>query len=199
MLGEILREGFYMRQPDRVALDLLGKVIVRRHKGARLACRLVEVEAYFGSCDPASRASWGPRGRVARALRGPVGRLLVYPVHKRLMVNVVAHAEGLSGAVLFRSCYPLRGVDVMAVNRGVNSGDWRLITMGPGRLSQALAITRELDGVEVFRAESPLVIVDDGYKPSRVARGPRVGVREDLEIPLRFVDASYQVTPAIRG
>ena len=194
-LPKVLERGFYARQPDVVAASLLGKIVRRKLGGTVLECRLVEVEAYFGACDPASRASKGPGGRIARSLRGPVGRLLVYPVHNKWMVNVVAHAEGMSGAVLFRSCYPLRGFDVMASNRGVNTGDWRLVSMGPGRLSQALGISREHDGLKVYRAGSPITIVDDGYRPRGVRRTGRVGVREDLELPLRFVDAGYHVSP----
>lgn len=190
-MAVVLGRGFYERQPDVVAEGLVGKLLVRILGGRRVSCRLVEVEAYFGECDPASRASWGPRGRVARALRGPVGRLLVYPVHNKWMVNVVAHAAGMSGAVLFRSCYPVEGLDLMAANRGVDGGDWRRVSMGPGRLSQALAIDGGLDGVEVYIAGAPLVIVDDGYRPRAVARTGRIGVREDLEVPLRFVDPDY--------
>ncbi len=189
----MLPEEFYWRQPDVVALDLLGKVVVRR-AGAELtvSCRLVEVEAYFGECDPASRASWGPKGRIARSLRGPAGRLLVYPVHTRWMVNVVAHEPGMAGAVLFRSCIPLGGVEVMTVNRGLGGlrggVPWRRLTYGPGRLSEALGIDGSLDGVPVFVEGSPVALVDDGYRPRRVERTGRVGVREDLELPLRFVD-----------
>ncbi|MCE4613811.1 MAG: DNA-3-methyladenine glycosylase [Desulfurococcales archaeon] len=193
--ARILGEGFYARQPDVVAVDLLGKVVRRRLGREALECRLVEVEAYFGACDPASRASRGPNGRIARRLRGPVGRLLVYPVHNKWMVNVVAHEEGMSGAVLFRSCYPVRGLDVMRVNRGVNTSDWRLVSMGPGRLSQALGIGREHDGLEAYKDGSPITIVDDGYRPESVRRTGRIGVREDLELPLRFIDASYTGIP----
>ncbi len=196
--GRPLDRSFYSRQPDVVAPELLGKLIVRRLGEALLACRLVEAEAYFGECDPASRASRGPGGRIARALRGPVGVLLVYPVHNRWMVNVVAHEQGMSGAVLFRSCYPVEGMELMAVNRGVNAVDWRLISMGPGRLSQALAITGEDDGLPVYDPSSSIAIVDDGYRPARVERGPRIGVSEDLELPLRFVDPLFNVKPPIR-
>ena len=192
---------FYSRQPDIVAPDLLGALIVRRLPHATLACRIVEVEAYFGACDPASRARRGPRGRIARALAGPVGVLLVYGVHAKWMVNIVAHEPGMSGAVLLRSCKPVRGVEAMARARGLREvpGDWRLLSAGPGRLSQALMLDRRLDGKPVYRRDSPVYVCTDGYRPRGVVRSWRVGVSEDLEIPLRFVDASVAGELGVEG
>ncbi|MEB3861751.1 MAG: DNA-3-methyladenine glycosylase [Desulfurococcales archaeon] len=169
---ELLPQAFYERPADQVALDLLGKILQARSGGGVRRCRIVEVEAYFGPCDPASRARRGRRGRIARALHGPPGLTLVYGMHRQWLLNIVAHPPWMAGAVLLRSCTPLEP----------GEGNPR----GPGRLTRYMGIGREMDSLPVYDPTSLVQVLDDGYRPGRVLRGGRIGVREDLELPLRF-------------
>ena len=176
MLGRVLPRSFYARDPAIVARELLGARLVRATGGARLECRIVETEAYYGPWDPASRAARTTRGRIASRLRGPVGVALVYGIHRQWLLNIVAHPEPGWGAVLLRACEPLHGLP----------GGARL--SGPGLLTRALRVDRSLDGVPVYLEDSPLRVEGPPGPPpgARVGRGPRVGVSRDLPEPLRF-------------
>ena len=115
--------------------------------------RLVETEAYRGALDPGSHGYRGPRPRNL-SMFGPPGRLYVYlsyGVH--FCVNVVYGPEGVSEAVLLRAGEPMTGVEAMRARRGGIESD-RLLASGPGRLTQALGITREHDGASLLRGGS---------------------------------------------
>ena len=164
---ETVQRDFYHRPADVVGVELLGKIL-RVHDRM---CRIIEVEAYFGPCDPASRARRGSRGRIARALHGPPGLSLVYGMHRQWLLNIVAHPDWMAGAVLLRSCTLLGPGGVIK---------------GPGRLTRYMGIDRSMDSLPVYDPGSPLQVLDDGYRPSSILKGGRIGVREDLELPLRF-------------
>jgi DNA-3-methyladenine glycosylase len=173
---------FYARRPDVVARDLLGKVLVRMFGGDRLEGIVVETEAYHGLGDPASRAYRGMKA-YNRVMWGEPGRLFVYNVHKYWMLNVVAHESDGVGGVLFRAIEPTGGIEKMNENRPVSS--LRALTSGPGRLSVALGITRELNGLPVTDPGGPVVVLD-APQVGDFCVSHRIGVSEDLPEKLRF-------------
>ena len=179
----LIPKEFYLRDPEIVARDLLGAVIVRIYRGTRLSCRIVEIEAYYGVEDPASRARRG--GDLARTLYGDVGVALIYGIHRQWLFNIVAHEEGSGGAVLIRAAEPLEGIDVMMELRGVRS--IRNLMNGPGKLTKALAIGKEFHKKPVYVKDHGLWL-EHGTKVSSddVVRSYRVGVTADLDRPLRF-------------
>ncbi|WP_062661438.1 DNA-3-methyladenine glycosylase [Aeropyrum camini] len=163
-MDRLLPKSFYHRQPDIVARELLGKILVSCTSGACMRCMVTEAEAYFGECDPASRARRG-RGRIWRALHGEPGRALVYGMHRQWLLNIVAHNEGMAGAVLLRSCQPLEPPSLEPP------------PIGPGRLSRALSIGKEHDGVPLYSSSSPLRIEDPpGEVVHSIGCSGRVGV-----------------------
>lgn len=168
----ILPLSFYQRPADIVALDLLGKVLEASPGPETRRCRIMETEAYFGPCDPASRARRGRRGRIAKALHGPQGLTLVYGMHRQWLLNIVAHPGWMAGAVLLRSCQPIQPPH----------GNPR----GPGRLTRYMGIDKSMDSKPVYTPTSPVRVLDDGYRPPEVRRSRRIGVSEDLELPLRY-------------
>ncbi len=181
---------FYDRDPRRVARALLGKVLVRREPGVLLAGRIVETEAYLGHDDPAAHAA---AGRTARnfVLFGPPGHAYVYFIYgNHFCLNVSCLPEGVAGCVLFRALEPLAGAAQMARARGlapVHGNAARLLTTGPGRLTQALGITRPRDnGKDMTDPVSDLFIVDVGFRPQRVVATPRVGITKAAAEPLRY-------------
>jgi DNA-3-methyladenine glycosylase len=188
---DVLPSSFYDRDPREVSRDLAGKVLVRRIRKTLLAGRIVEVEAYLGTADPAAHSA---SGRTARndVLFGPPGYAYVYFIYgTHFCLNVSCLPDGVAGGVLFRALEPLKGIEEMAHFRDVEVNgerDLRKLTSGPGRLAEAFGITRERDnGRDLTDATSDLFIADDGYSPGRILVTPRVGISKAAERPLRYV------------
>jgi DNA-3-methyladenine glycosylase len=188
MLGTLLQRSFFLPPPDVVARTLLGKLVLRLGGEPLLAGRIVETEAYFGSNDPAAHAFSGrtPRNNV---LFGPPGHAYVYFVYgMHYCLNVSCEPEGSAGCVLLRALEPVAGLARMAELRGLPpDAAPRLLASGPGRLCQALGITRLAhNGIDVCSEESELVFADDGFPPPPLLTGPRVGIRKAVEVPARY-------------
>ncbi|MEM2247627.1 MAG: DNA-3-methyladenine glycosylase [Thermoproteota archaeon] len=173
---------FYARDPASVAIDLLGKVLCRVYKRKILAGVIVETEAYYGKTDPASRA-YRSSGDIAMMLCGEVGRALIYGVHGKWLFNIVAHEPDGSGGVLIRALEPIRGVEIMKRLR--KTDDLFKLTSGPGRLTEAMGIDKRLHKKPVYLKGSE-IIIREGRKEKNIARSFRIGVTQDLNIPLRF-------------
>jgi DNA-3-methyladenine glycosylase len=192
--GPRLPRSFFARPSTAVAPELLGAVLVRvLPDGARLAARIVEVEAYAPD-DPASHAY---RGRTARngVMFGPAGHLYVYFTYgMHHCANVVTGLVGEGSAVLLRAAEPLEGLEVMTANRGVL--DPRLLCAGPGRLAQAFGLGREQDGLDLVRDRLVHLRSGERVPARRVARSTRVGVRVGVEARWRYFErASAYVSP----
>ncbi len=154
-----------------VAPALLGWEIITHAGGVRTAGRIVEVEAYHGAGDPASHAYRGltPRTGPMFEAGGTIYVYFSYGVHNCL--NIVTGPAGEAQAVLIRALEPTTGAEVMAARRGLT--DPRLLTSGPGRLTQALGITLADSGTRLggrisLRPPSQPVV------PAGIATGPRV-------------------------
>lgn len=187
--ASILQRSFYERRPDIVARALLGKLLVSERKGKLLIGRIVEVEAYFGTEDPAAHAYIGRTARNA-VLFGPPGFAYVYFIYGMYYcLNVSCEPDGHAGCVLIRALEPVEGLSTMAKLRALPPDPKpRLLTSGPGRLCQALDITRAAhNGLDVTDPVSCLQIKDDGYQPEHILVTPRVGIRHAAERPARFI------------
>lgn len=185
-----LNRAFYDRDPRKVARDLLGKLLVREERGKRRIGRIVEVEAYLED-DPAAHAY---AGRTERnfVLWGPPGIAYVYFIYgNHFLFNVSCLPDGKAGGVLFRALEPVEGLDAMARERGLHLEDvrdLRLLTRGPGRMAEALGITRERDnGKDLTSAASDLWIGEDGLRVGRIAVTPRIGITKAAERPWRYI------------
>ena len=185
----LLPRSFYEHSPEVTAKNLLGKVLVRDYQGQRLSGRIVETEAYFGLDDPAAHASAGrtPRNAVLFGLPGVAYVYFIYGMYYCL--NVSCEPEGQAGCVLIRAIEPLDGTEIMAKLRHLPSvAKSRLLVSGPGRLCQALDITRSShNGVDVTSTSSDLRIEDDGYQPDELMVTPRVGIRHAKDRLARFL------------
>ena len=178
---------FYARPSPEVARDVLGRLLVRvLPGGGRLVGRIVECEAYQEG-DPASHSY---RGRTARTevMFGPPGHLYVYLSYgMHHCMNVVAGRDGEGSAVLLRAVEPLEGLEEMAELRGL--ADPRRLCTGPGRLTQAFAIGREHNGIDLVKGDVLFVAAGSPLRDGRVLVGPRVGLTVGRETPWRFADA----------
>ncbi len=178
---------FFARPVVTVARDLLGHLLVHQTPQGRTVGRIVETEAYRGADDPASHAyRLTPRSRI---MAGPPGIAYVYFTYgNHFCLNVVTGREGVAAAVLLRALEPLEGIALMAARRGVNvrgEADLRSLASGPGRLTQAMGITRMHNGWDLTRP--PLLIADGRPGRRRIATGPRVGIRRAVDRPWRFI------------
>jgi len=191
-----LAREFYTHDPRDVSRNLLGKVVVRRQGRKLLAGRVVEVEAYLGIDDPAAHSAAGRTARNA-VLFGPPGHSYVYFIYgNHYCFNVSCLPDGQAGGVLFRALEPLLGIEEMAKARGVSierPGDLRRLTSGPGRLAEALDITRPRDNdKDLTSLKSDLWLADDGYRPGHVSVTPRIGITKAADRPLRYVIAGNE-------
>src|SRR5512143_56565 len=142
---------FFNRDPRRVARALLGKLLIRKTARETLAGRVVETEAYLGADDAAAHSAAGKTVRNA-VLWGPPGHAYVYFIYgNHYCLNVSCLPDGKAGCVLFRALEPQRGLEQMARRREVpfealqTERGWKMLTSGPGRLAEALGITRARD------------------------------------------------------
>jgi len=186
---EPLSRSFYKPTAEAVAPALLGHYLIRHSEGAFCGGLIVETEAYLMD-DPACHASRGitPRNQT---MFGPPGHAYVYMIYGfYFCVNAVCQPHGVAEAVLIRAVEPVFGEAQMRSRRPVKTT--HALTSGPGKLCQALDITRGLDGVDLCRADSPLFI---GRNPDaeeiRHERGPmlkttRIGITKAAGLPLRF-------------
>jgi len=173
---EVLRREFFARSVHKVAPDLLGCTLLVDGVGGRI----VEVEAYNHE-DPASH---GFRGRTERnrSMFGPPGQAYVYRSYGiHWCLNLVCEEECLAAAVLVRALEPTHGLDRMRSRRRAEES--RLLCSGPGKLCQALAVTKGHDGLPLDRPPFELLPRD---RPVDVVQGLRVGISVAAELPWRY-------------
>jgi DNA-3-methyladenine glycosylase len=213
LISTVLQRDFYERDTNRVARDLLGKILIVRARpvlplsdleaGVSMA-RIVETEAYQGS-DPAAHCSRGETPRCS-VMFGPGGFAYVYFIYGMYeMLNFVTEPQGRPGAVLIRAVEPLHGEALMRKRtKKPLRIPLREVTAGPGRLTRALGITMSHNGNSL---QGPsLYVTDDGVIPSEIMVSPRVGIRAGTDLPWRyfigdspFVSKAPQNRLAVRG
>jgi DNA-3-methyladenine glycosylase len=183
LTGRILPRSFYNRPTAEVAPDLLGKILVH----GNTAGIIVETEAYPGRDDLASHSAVGITDRT-RVIFGPPGHAYVYlsyGMHECL--NIVVEPEGEPGCVLIRALEPVAGIDMMRIRRPAARTD-RDLTSGPGKLTRALAITRQHNGADMTRGS---LVLRMPQHPQRyvVEITKRIGITKCADLPLRFTIA----------
>lgn len=180
--SEVLPRNFYDADPVQLAPLLLNKLLVR---GSRVG-RIVEVEAYRESEDPASHA-FGGRTKRNAAMFGPPGHLYVYFTYgMHWCANVVCRPEGTGHAVLLRALAPVSGLAAMRRARRPGTAD-RDLTSGPAKLCQAFGITGKEDGADLVNGDRGLLLRDDGVAPPPVPGvSGRIGIRRAADLPWRW-------------
>ena len=184
----ILQQDLYSQSVGTVAKNLLGKILVRETVDGITSGRIVETEAYLHAGDSACHG-WKGQNNSNAAMFGPPGRAYVYPIHGKWCFNTVTQAEGEACAVLIRSLEPIAGIETIRNRRNQNGGgDKRLLTTGPARLCQALAIDRQLDHHDLSLGNE-LWIETDGFEltDDQFLATPRIGVTSAKGLELRFV------------
>ena len=171
-----LRRDFFNRSVHEVAPELIGATLLFNGVGGRI----VEVEAYHHT-DPAAHSFGGSTERNA-VMFGPPGYAYVYRSYGiHWCLNFVCEREGSASAVLIRALEPLEGLPKMRRRRGL--ADARLLCAGPGRLAQALGITRTHNALPLDAP--PFELFARAEKPA-IAAGIRIGISKAADLPWRY-------------
>ncbi|MGF6492974.1 DNA-3-methyladenine glycosylase [Luteibacter sp. 621] len=181
--GDILPRSFFERDAREVGPQLLNKVLACADGRAG---RIVEVEAYVGAIDPAAHTYRGKTKRNA-VMFGPAGHMYVYFTYgMHWCANTVCGDEGEGNGVLIRALEPIAGLDLMRAARPKIRRDKELCS-GPARLTQALGITGEQNGIDLVRARDGYTVLDDGTPaPENVPGSARIGIREGTDLLWRW-------------
>jgi DNA-3-methyladenine glycosylase len=172
----LIHRDFFARSVHAVAPDLIGVTFLFNGVGGRI----VETEAYHHT-DPAAH-SFGGRTERNAVMFGPPGFVYVYRSYGiHWCVNFVCEPEGSAAAVLIRAIEPLEGLAKMRRRRGLL--DERLLCAGPGRVCEALGITRAHNGLPLDAAPFEL---HRRTGKVEVAVGPRIGITKAVERPWRY-------------
>jgi DNA-3-methyladenine glycosylase len=201
MKFEPLPRSFYLPSAEVVAPRLLGHWLVRRTAKGLMAGRIVETEAYLIG-DPACHGYVGETARN-RVMYGPPGFGYVYLIYGYYYCfNTVCLTKGSAEAVLVRAVEAEVGDDLMQKNRPAKAT--KDLTNGPGKLCDAMEITRELDGADLCSAESAVFIArNEELEQFLKERGPmitttRIGLTKAADLPLRYyLDGSKFVSKRI--
>ena len=171
-----LTKTFFNRSVHEVAPDLIGATLLVNGVGGRL----VEVEAYHHT-EPAAH-SFGGRTERNAVMFGPAGHAYVYRSYGlHWCLNFVCEAEGSASAVLIRAIEPTDGLELMRRRRGLS--EERLLCSGPGRLCEALKITRRENGLAL---DAPPFELFARIGDIEIVAGPRIGITKAAELPWRY-------------
>jgi len=188
----ILPQGFYNRPTLTVARELIGARLVRIQDGIKLVGLITETEAYISEKDLACHAKAGLTPRTA-PMYGEAGHAYVYFTYgNHWMLNAVTEREGFPAAVLIRAIQPIEGVEVMLERRQGRD------TFGPGKLTQALGITKSENQADLTGTAYGLWIEAGHFIPNKiVTKSPRVGLNNTpepwLSKPWRFKVKNWKV------
>lgn len=191
-VGERVDQSFFEREARDVARDLVGTLLLHETDEGTVGGLIVETEAYVNAVDPACHLTAGRTARTAAFFSGP-GTVYVFVMHGHAALNLITATNDHPEGVLVRAVEPTHGVDVMRERRGYD--DPTLLAAGPGRLTEALGVTRA-DFDDRPLADTTLSIARTDWTPDVDVTG-RVGVTSAANWPLRFVaaDCDYVSQP----
>lgn len=183
----MLDKDFYKRDTEVVAKELLGNTLAHETGDQKVSGRIVEVEAYYGDQkvkDPASHAANGKteRNKVMYDTYGCAYVYLCYGIHE--LFNITTNSVGEPGAVLIRALEPQDGIEIMKNRR--NTQNVEKLTSGPGKLTRALNITKDYNGLDLTKGDL-YVERYKGDKNFNIERTERIGVSEGKDLKLRFL------------
>lgn len=181
----ILNSEFFNQNPIIVAKTLLGKVLIRNHNHIIISGRIIETEAYLGQNDEAAHSFKGQTNRN-KSLFKKGGTAYIHSIHMQNCLDVVTEGEGIPTSVLIRALKPIEGIEFMKSNR--NKSNIKDLASGPGKLTQALKITKSHDGLDLTDPSSEIFVIDDGFivLESDIISGPRIGISKAKDAEYRF-------------
>lgn len=175
---------FYERDTLIVAKELLGCYLVRKIDNNYLIGKIVETECYRAHDDPACHAFKGKTPRT-ESLFGQPGHAYVYFIYgNHYCFNAVAHEQNFAGGVLIRALEPLYGIEYMQHLRPHVAS--KNLTNGPGKLAQALAINKQLYGIDLTYPNKLYITAGEIISPESIASSSRIGLSKGVDYQWRF-------------
>ncbi len=177
-----------------IAPKLLNRVLIRKSRVGLLMGRIVEVEAYRGSDDPASHAHPGPTPRSSVMFQGG-GAIYVYRIYGlHHCFNLVTGHEGQGQAILIRALEPILGLERMAKRRALKPGKaWETkLCSGPAKICQSFNVDLAQNGLQIGISEFEILALEEvGLGEKVIARGeiessPRIGIAKAKDFNWRF-------------
>lgn len=186
---DILQRDVFLQDIFVVLKDALGKVLIHQEGDIITGGRIIEVEAYPGGEDKGSHTYLNKRTPRTEVQFGIGGHAYIYTVHTHHLLNIVIGKKGIPGAILIRAIEPMYGVDIMKERRGME--DLKSLTNGPGKFTQAMNITKSLNGIDLCNNNSELFLIDDGFKVREkdIVKTTRIGIdyaEEFRDVPWRW-------------
>jgi len=191
---KILNRNFYKKNTIEVAQKLLGKILIYKPSTKfHFSAKIVETEAYLEN-DPASHSFCGITPRNA-PMFGPPGFTYIYIIYGMYnCLNFVTEQNGKAGAVLIRAVEPIEGIPLMKKNR--HQENLYNLTSGPGKLCQALNLTRDQNQLDLCIALKQkkittkypqIYLLDAKSIPEElVIATSRIGIKEEHQQPWRY-------------
>ena len=172
-----------------LAKDILGKKLVTKVDNQTTSGIIVESEAYLGVSDRASHAFDNKLTSRTSTMyeEGGISYIyLCYGMHS--LFNIVTNNKGIPEAILIRAIKPIDGISMMCKRRNMKEKSYNL-TNGPGKLSQALGITKKLNRQSLHGDDIWLEDIKISFKNNNILSSPRIGVDyagTDAKLPYRF-------------
>lgn len=183
-----LKKDFYQRGTLEVSKELLGKYIVRTTNEGTTVGKIVEVEAYMGYLDAAAHTFNGKRTKRNKAAFGPGGHAYIYLIYGMYhCFNIVTNIEEKPEMVLIRAIEPIEGIEIMEKRRKTKV--LRNLCSGPGKLCQAMDITRELYGIDLY-GDNLYLVDNEKIQKEDILSTPRINIDyagEATKYPWRFL------------
>lgn len=167
-----LSREFYNRDVLTVAEEILGKTLVHKTKEGVAKGKIVEVEAYNGLCDKAAHSYQNLRTERTKIQYGQGGYAYVYLIYgMHICMNIVTNRKNLPEVLLLRALEPVEGIDLMKKRR--RTDNLKNLCSGPGKLSQAMGITREnygedLCGDSFYLEDAPVLAPEEIRRTKRI-------------------------------
>lgn len=188
-----LNKSFYERDAIVVAKELIGKYLVHNYNGRKLVGKIVETEAYMGAKDKAAHSYNYRRTKRNEVMYGPAGHTYIYLIYGMYYCfNIVTNNSDNPQGVLIRALEPIAGIEEMAYNRykqplsALKKAEVYNLTSGPGKLTQALQITKEHYGTNLLSDKIYVLNSNDKYE---IKTSPRINIdyaEEAIHYPWRF-------------
>ena len=173
----ILRGKFYARDGISLAKDLLGRYLIKEVGSEKIVTKIVETEAYIGPEDKACHAYNNKKTKRTEVMFGQPGLAyiyLIYGIHN--CFNIVAARSGKPEAVLIRAVEPISGIEYIKANRDIGNRPDRELTNGPGKLTEALGINRDFNGLSLTAGKALYLTTGEDISEAEIKSGPRINI-----------------------
>lgn len=176
-MSKVLSQEFFQRPTEKVAIDLLGKVLVRRIGRKQIAVKITELEIYDGFEDRASHA-FRDKTKRNKIMFEEGGRFYIYLCYgMHWMINIVVGKKDYPSAILIRGGEIVSNLKADISTSPAGKQNLKTNLNGPGKLSGFLKIDKKLNERKAI-PKNKLWFEDRGFKipKNRTQRTPRIGI-----------------------